>query len=156
MTEPSNESCPKTVGDVLAELEIQSDAHHKELAGKFLGLSIAVSFGSLAYLISLETLLPPATSESPLAIQISWCATYLSAILGSLHLWLEMLLPRHAYNAAKKSILDVGLFLCSWCLFCENLRENDQTLACWQFVSTCRIVDEHGGLVAVGLGEFLD
>ena len=103
MTEPSNESCPKTVGDVLAELEIQSDAHHKELAGKFLGLSIAVSFGSLAYLISLETLLPPATSESPLAIQISWCATYLSAILGSLHLWLEMLLPRHAYNMAVEA-----------------------------------------------------
>jgi len=51
---------------------------------------------------------------------------------------------------------DVGLFLCSWCLFCENLRENDQALARWQFVSTCCIVDEHGGLVAVGLGEFLD
>jgi hypothetical protein len=81
MTEPNGRSHPNTVGDILAKLEIQIDVQG-ELAGKFLGLSIAVSFGSLAYLISLETLLPPATSESPLTIQISWCAAYLSANLG--------------------------------------------------------------------------
>ena len=107
MAEPKYKSPQKTVGEILEELEKKSDAHHKELANKFLGLSLAVAFGSLAYLISLEQLLPPVTSGSPLAIQISWCAAYLSAIFGSLHLWLEMLLPLHSYNMAVEAIRDV-------------------------------------------------
>jgi len=73
-----------------------------------------------------------------------------------LELWGHQDKRRYPILRMTVCALDVGLFLCSWCLFCENLRENDQALARWQFVSTCCIVDEHGGLVAVGLGEFLD
>ena len=95
--------------EALSSIERQSDLHHKELADKFLGLSLSVAFLLPAFLISLETLLPPTTSESPLAIQISWCAACLSAIFGALHLWLEMLLPRHAYNMAVEATRDLHL-----------------------------------------------
>jgi len=108
-SQPQKTSKIRTVSDVLSALQNQSDAHHKELANKFLALSIAVAYGSLAYLISLEQLLPPATSGGPLAIQIAWCAAYISVVFGSLHLWLEMLLPRHAYNMAVEAIRDMAI-----------------------------------------------
>ncbi len=80
MTEP-NDTQP-TVGEYLEALWAKTSERHEELSSRFHGLTLAASFGALAYLISLETLLPPATSESPLAIQIAWCAAYLSANLG--------------------------------------------------------------------------
>ena len=96
-----------TVGEYLEVLWAKTSERHEELASRFHALSLAASFGALAYLISLETLLPPATSGSPLAIQISWCAAYLSAILGSLHIVIQLLGPFHAYNMTVESLRDL-------------------------------------------------
>ena len=107
LPDPPPEVSSKEFGETLWQ---RSCVLHKELANKFHGLTTAAAFGTLWYLLDLEQHLPPAASRSPLAIQISWHAAYLSCVFGAIHLWLEMFLPIHAYNAAAKSILDFREF----------------------------------------------
>jgi len=93
--------------DIQKAIDAKSSAAHKELANKLHALSLAGAFGSLFYLMSLEQLLPPATSEARWALQVAWYLVYPSCVFGSIHLWLEMMLPIHARNMAAEAARDL-------------------------------------------------
>jgi hypothetical protein len=97
---PTEENTPKAIQQV-------SFVEHKLRAERLHGLSLAASFGSLFYLIALEELLPPTSSQNSWAIHIAWYMAYLSCLLGSVHIWLEMLLPFHAANMAAEAMRDI-------------------------------------------------
>jgi hypothetical protein len=97
---------PDTDADIQKVIDAKSSLAHKELANRLHALSLAGAFGSLFYLMSLEQLLPPATSEAPWALRTAWYFVYLSCVFGSIHLWLEMMLPVHARNMAVEAARD--------------------------------------------------
>jgi hypothetical protein len=87
-------------------IQQKSSVEYKSRADRLHVLSLAAAFGSLFYLIDLEGLLPQISSQNPWAIQIAWYMAYLSCLFGSVHIWLEMLLPFHAANMAAEAMRD--------------------------------------------------
>jgi len=98
---------PPSDADIQKAIDAKSSTAHKELANKLHSLSLAGAFGCLFYLMSLEELLPPATSEASWALRVAWYLVYPSCVLGSIHLWLEMMLPTHARNMAAEAARDL-------------------------------------------------
>ena len=75
-------------------------SRHKKSADTFRALSLAGAFGSLFFLKELEGLIPPETAEWAWALWCSWAFAYLSCVMGSIHLWLEMMFPLRVHGLA--------------------------------------------------------
>jgi hypothetical protein len=93
--------------DTPPNIREKSWGHYKERSDKLYQLSLAASFGTLFYLLSLEDLLPPATSERIWALQASWYMIYVSCVFGAIQLWLEMLRPLHAAKMTAEAVRDI-------------------------------------------------